>query len=867
MHLRALHLTNVRKFAGQRASITGIGDGISVVSQANEFGKSTFFDAIHALFFEKYSATGKGVKSLQPYAGGAVEVAAEVETSQGHFRIEKRFLSRKGARVLRLPGEAVIAQDDEAERWIASLLGSDRNGPAGLLWVRQGLTALDEARGDKDDLTQTRRDLLSSVSGEIDAMTGGRRMDRIMKHVAEDLAEITTKTGRRTGAWKTLGNEIAEMEASLGVLDDQIVQLGSALAARRADEAALAALDQAEAKAARDAALATAQEAFSAAKAHAGRVDMAAQATALAEIQAQAARGRLDGFLTAVETLKTAEVEAESAEAASAVCTEQVAAAKVALGAAKAVASTAESAVNAARKAQDDARAQAAARTARGRAEDLNKRLQKIDEAQKTRDEAQAKMAASAATPAWLNRVENAHGQVRDYAARRAAQGASLTLRYTGDTRAMQAGKELPGDTSVALDGATQIELPGIGTMALKVPEITVGDDGAQAALNSLLAEVGAADVAQARSEAVTRAEAAQARDTAQSILQALAPDGTDALRAAHATAVLQGQAAHDDPLPAPEALAEALTRAQTDETTARATLMQAEAAHASAREAEIRAQARAQTAGRALERAQAAAGPAETREDTRARLVREDAQATEAVVEAREALDDLTTLAPDLDTARAELTRAKQAVEAATTQRQRLTVRIAEFSTKISTYAEAGIEEKREALAGELDVARATEARFAARAAALIRLQTALEAERTAARDTYFGPVQAELKPLLAILYDDAGLQFDSDSLLPAGLTRAQTEESLDNLSGGTQEQIAILTRLAFARLFKGQGRHMPIVLDDALVYSDDARIVKMFTALNRVASDQQILVFSCRTMAFLELGGERPEVRVDDV
>ena len=74
-----------------------------------------------------------------------------------------------------------------------------------------------------------------------------------------------------------------------------------------------------------------------------------------------------------------------------------------------------------------------------------------------------------------------------------------------------------------------------------------------------------------------------------------------------------------------------------------------------------------------------------------------------------------------------------------------------------------------------------------------------------------------SELKPLLSILHRDAALTFDSNSLLPMGLTRGLAEETLDDLSGGTREQIAILTRLAFARLFARQGRHMPIVLDDA--------------------------------------------------
>ena len=42
--------------------------------------------------------------------------------------------------------------------------------------------------------------------------------------------------------------------------------------------------------------------------------------------------------------------------------------------------------------------------------------------------------------------------------------------------------------------------------------------------------------------------------------------------------------------------------------------------------------------------------------------------------------------------------------------------------------------------------------------------------------------------------------------------------------------------------------GQPAPVILDDALVYSDDDRIERMFDALHRQASGQQIIVFSCR-------------------
>lgn len=871
MRLRALHLENVRKFAGKRASITGIGDGITVVSEANEFGKSTFFDAIHALFFDKYSATSKAIKSLRPYAGGAVGVTAEIEVEAGAFRVEKRFLSRASARVTRLSDASVVAQDDEAERWITGILGTTDTGPAGLLWVRQGQLGLETSGKDEVNNTQTRRDLLSSVSGEIDAMTGGRRMDRVMMRVAEELKPLITKTGRKTGDWKTLCDEIAGMETDLEALNRQIDQLGTALTDRRQVEGQLEALDRPDAKAARDAALAAAQAAFDQATAYVGRIDLAEQAQKLAQIEVTTAQTRLDAFLKAVDLLATTQAEAVRARDVSEAATQAIAREQSVLAQAQAAKTATTRAVSDARLTLESARQQSMARTARTRANDLNVQLQQIETAQKTRDDARARVVASPATQAWLQQVETAQDRVSAHQARLAAQAASVTMRYTGSDRVTQGGKALPDAVPVALTGATELVLPGIGAMSIHLPD---ADASAQATLvqhqqtlAEMLAIARAETVAEARRLASDRAKASQEADVADAILSTLAPRGADVLRAAKAAADLAGQAAHDDPLPDAPTLEAALAQAEGDDATAQANLTQAERTHAAAREAAIRAQSVALAATQAVDKAAADAGREETRDATRSALIREAAQATDALQSKAQVLEKLQIDAPDLATTGAELTRAKATVDAAMTQRQQGAIRVAALSAEIRAHSENGIEEMRDALSDRLAAARNDEARFADKVAALTRLQSALEAERTAARDTYFGPVQAELKPLLAILYEDAGIRFDSDSLLPDGMMRAQVDEALGDLSGGTQEQIAILTRLAFARLFRGQGRHMPIVLDDALVYSDDGRIMKMFTALTRVADEQQILVFTCRTLAFLSLGGARPEVTVHDI
>jgi uncharacterized protein YhaN len=80
---------------------------------------------------------------------------------------------------------------------------------------------------------------------------------------------------------------------------------------------------------------------------------------------------------------------------------------------------------------------------------------------------------------------------------------------------------------------------------------------------------------------------------------------------------------------------------------------------------------------------------------------------------------------------------------------------------------------------------------------------------------------------------------------------------EVFDKLSRGTQEQIAVLVRLAMGAMIRDKGHDVPIILDDALVFSDDARIEQMFDAINRAGRNQQVIVLTCRTRSFASLGG----------
>ncbi|MFD1333791.1 ATP-binding protein, partial [Methylopila musalis] len=199
----------------------------------------------------------------------------------------------------------------------------------------------------------------------------------------------------------------------------------------------------------------------------------------------------------------------------------------------------------------------------------------------------------------------------------------------------------------------------------------------------------------------------------------------------------------------------------------------------------------------------------------------------------------------------------ARSVEEAAAKEADRLRQAIAELNGRIRASADDAVEEAwREAQEAHAAAARRAED-FAQEVRALQRLETALATARADARELYLKPVMAELKPLLGLLFDDVSIAFDDKTLLPQSIRRNGQDEDVERLSGGMREQLSVLTRLAFARLLARDGRPAPVILDDALVYSDDDRIERMFDALHRQARDQQIIVFSCRQRAFARLGG----------
>jgi DNA repair exonuclease SbcCD ATPase subunit len=865
MKIAALRLHNVKRFAGVGVAIEGIGDGVNVLCAANEFGKSTSFEALHALFFQPYSSISGEVRNLRPYSGGNPLVEADIATEAGRFRIAKQFYGGRSARVIDLANGRLVAQADEAEDFIAGLVRGGTAGPAGLLWVRQGITGMEKrSRTEEETEKQVRTSLLESVQGEIEAITGGRRMADIMAATEAALQRLVTPTGR-----PKVGERYAEaiderdrLEREEGKLAADVAALREALDRRTAAARHLAALDRDDDRQARRQAIAAAETAFDAAKAQRETLRAAEAELRLARDRRDAATRELATLREALQRSRSLRDRLAAAEASRAAASERRRAATAAFAVAQAEADAAELREQEARERVARLDAALRAREVADRLDALETRLQAAEAARAEIEQAEAALALLVLPSGVIEELEGLDVTIARLRAVAEAGRPSVEIVYEAGVTAKATldGIPLRDGQPQGYDGQALLALPGIGTITLRSGQ--TGKDGnglrqAEAKRAALLGRLGLADLAAVRRRQVEAERKDGEVRAAKGRLSLLAPDGLPRLREMAAAARALGTdrlELKEDPaqLRALHAAAEAQRAA------ARLAMREAEPARTLADEDFVLAETSFASIAGERAHADAVAGPDETRAGREAALVADLAGLDADLAEREAALVFLKADAVDLAAAEAALRRVRSVAEAVEKDIARLREEIAGLSARIAAQADLAVEERWRETIDALGAARSRASAYEREVAVLQRLRAALETARSNARETFLGPVMAELRPLLGMLFaDDVSITFDDRTLLPHKILRRGQEEEVERLSGGMREQLSVLTRLAFARLLAKDGRPAPVILDDALVYSDDDRIEKMFNALHRQARDQQIIVFSCRQRAFRELGG----------
>jgi len=240
--------------------------------------------------------------------------------------------------------------------------------------------------------------------------------------------------------------------------------------------------------------------------------------------------------------------------------------------------------------------------------------------------------------------------------------------------------------------------------------------------------------------------------------------------------------------------------------------------------------------------------------------------QLSEARDELRAAQDALEAAARELAAAAPELNggevaRAEGALDAQEVAARKLRDSVIKLKTLLDRAAlEGRFEELGEARADQAEAAEALErVERDARAARL--LADLVEEAYAGAQRMYLAPVTDEVGRYLKNLRPDTEIQMTNDLRL-AKVIRRGIQEEFDRLSGGTREQLSVIVRIALARVFARDRRPLPLILDDTLGWTDDARFLSMVKILRDAAKDLQLILLTCHGSRFERL---RPDYCAD--
>ncbi|MEJ2604606.1 MAG: hypothetical protein P8172_15200 [Gammaproteobacteria bacterium] len=209
--------------------------------------------------------------------------------------------------------------------------------------------------------------------------------------------------------------------------------------------------------------------------------------------------------------------------------------------------------------------------------------------------------------------------------------------------------------------------------------------------------------------------------------------------------------------------------------------------------------------------------------------------------------------LAPD--TIEALYTNAKATLDRAERDLAEAERQLAVLEDRLGRARADGRFEALEAAAGRVESAGEALAATRRRAAAAERLWTTLNRHRDAARQAYVQPLKAAIERLGRIVY---GQDFEvgiADDWTLESVTRDGRKLPFESLSIGTREQLGILTRLAAARIVAEQGG-VPLIIDDALGFSDPSRLETMGAAIAAAGKECQIIILTCTPGRFTHVG-----------
>ncbi len=866
--IRRIVVKNFRKFRAP-VVIEGLTDGLNVVIEPNETGKSTLLEALRAAFFVRFNTRNQLAQSFAPHGDAVspeVEVAFDVDGTS--WSVTKHFLRSASVEV---SGPQGRAQGEEAEARLNALLGSVRDtsrggdvatyGALGLLWVAQTEALSVTAPGQivRDSITST-------LEAEVGSIIGGAAYRRVRDRVEAQYELYWTPTGQKRGRQTDARERLEAAETTARETADRLATLERSFSDVEAARARLKIIQ-------REMSDNTDAQTRSGLVASLDIARAATQILTTRRAEQEAVNGKVKALADLQQRHDDATHARMNANVALTQATEQRLGVIDTLSAAKQRVVDARSALDSARTDRQAARTAlaegeerirqsrrgAAVQAARRRHADLLKLEEQNSTAKALSDTAIAPKVLTS-LEAHDRAVAEAQAVVNAGATRIALSGSADGI--TIDDEPMAIGARIVDREVRIRFGAAELQItpPASATSAAEVLA------SALRKRKTALDDLGVDDLAAARARNEIARDAAAELRTLEARIEAATP-ADDVLQLAAGSAALKlfvaelgtEDAIGEEELPDITALTKAMdtadsaaARAEGAQDSAIEALRRAEEEEAPLATAEARASSDVANAVSALEAIERRPEWTTLTEN----LAKAREQAAEASVKVEDALRDASAYDVAAIERKIELIDAR--VRTAVETRTRLETDIARLEGTIESEGGLGLADRTAAASEEVEVARLALQRITDEAQTLKVLRSTLDAARNETSAKFVGPVAARAKRHIERLLPGCELTFSEDLGLES-VIRAGMEESCASLSRGTQEQLAVLTRIAFADMLLEQGKPVSLILDDPLVYSDDARLDTMIEILSEAATRMQVVLLTCRDRAFRHVAGNR--------
>ena len=887
MKIRSLSVNQFMKF-DQPTKLEGLSDGLNVIVGPNEMGKTTLLAALRAAFFEKYGSKSKEIKKLQNchnYAAPVVSVSFEIDG--GLYEIRKRFM-KKAYAILNYPDGRKL-EGDAAEQELQNLILSGGVGTSGksgdsfgmwnVLWVQQGKSFAPIDLSDR-----ARSSLHSALETEVGTVLGGRRGRELPKKLENRRSQLVTPTASRpTGRYKDLIEQSAKLESEIFELNDRrrelteyLENLESAqskldrLEADNSETDDLREIEQAQIK---HQELARHEE-----KKRTARSELERMSSDLQRLENEAKEYRRlnEAIRDARNHHELASQELEALQAREAENVQQVDSVSKNLQ---------EAAGKLENLKEKEHRARRVLAAVQSGAEilDLERHFKDYKQAEERHQENLRRVASILVDDESIKRIRTAKRKldIAESSIQQSATRIQFDLDEDGVSGIEFEGQPLQSAQQVYdIIKKTEISISERGRIYVQ-PAVTDQDSlvanqcKARRTFESELHAVKADSADHAEQLHVERQLLTQAAESARQEAERHTLDsdsdsvGTQALEEQineiKQTLEIEKIALGISDLPSVRKAEENLLKLQNSTEHARGDVsgFQTELNTSQSTLSEIRIEIARVESNRKnigdllkkhefelkLANEQNPESEVEIQIQTMNKLISDQRQLVNRL-EAEYEESDLNMLEVRIDRLKAKIKNRQK-------KRNDLKIEVSSLKNTIGNLEGAGVDEKIQQKQREYELINEDLTKSKREVEVLdLLLSTLHEAERDAKR-TFMSPVMKRVHPYLRTLFPTAELTMD-ENLNIVDVKRQGSEENFQLLSIGTQEQIAVLIRLAFAQMLVEQGLPATVILDDALVYSDDVRMDRMFDILNAASDKVQIIILTCREKLFEGLGGD---------